>query len=339
MCNLTDTAVVISDGNLIFFYTDFYCDDGFLVVYNGVSYLLTDGRYIESAKAQAKAECYLQSECSLLSLLKHLKVEKVGLVYGYSSIELYKRLEDNGYCVFDYTNEYNLTASVKSSEQLFKIKKACEICEEAFLKTLPFIKEGVTELEVAGELEYNFKKLGSNPAFETIVAFGKNTSVPHHQTGKTKLLKNMPVLMDFGCTYQGFCSDMTRTMFYGKPTDKFTSVYDLVLKAHLKASERIVSGMKASDADKIARDYLNGFNLGEYFAHSLGHGIGVKIHEYPTLSAKSSAVLKDNMVFSIEPGVYLQGEFGIRIEDTYTLSNSKCVSFMTMDKNPIILNG
>lgn len=339
MSNFNNSAVVLSDGNLIFFYTDFYCDDGFLVIHNGVKYLLTDGRYIESALNQANAKCYLQSELSLLSLLKSLNVDSVGLVYGYSPIGLYKSLTDNGFSVFDYTNEYNLTASIKSEEQLLRTKKACEIAETAFLKTLPIIKEGVTELEVAGELELNFKKLGSKPAFETIVAFGKNSSVPHHQTGETKLESGMPVLMDFGCTYKGFCSDITRTMFYGKPSSRFLSVYDAVLNAHIKAFNEIQSGMKASEADKVARDYLKTFNLSDYFAHSLGHGIGVKIHEYPTLNTKSNAILKDGMVFSIEPGVYLQGEFGIRIEDTVTLCDGKVVSFMTTDKNPIILNG
>ena len=334
----TNSCVLISDGDLIFYYTNFYIEDGYLIIKDNVNYLLTDGRYIESAKKQANAKCYLQKDLSVFGLLKKLQVKKVGLVYGYTSALLLDSLIKNDYLVFDYTDENNDLISVKSHLQLAKIKKACEITEKAFIKTLPCIKEGVTELEVAAVLEYNFKMLGGSTAFETIVAFGSGGSVPHYVTGSKKLEKNMPILMDFGASYQGFLSDMTRTLFFGTPTDKFLNVYDKVKNAHLKAVSEIRSGMLCCEADGISRNYLKEFGLDNYFTHSLGHGIGVKIHEFPTLNPKSQTVLKDGMVFSVEPGVYLEGEFGVRIEDTVTLVNGKCKSLMNLGKDPIIIS-
>ena len=230
--------------------------------------------------------------------------------------------------------------SVKTDEEIKYIQKACNIAEKAWRDTLLFIKEGVTERQVANVLEFNFKKYGaSGTSFDTIVAFGKNASVPHHATGDTKLKNNECVLMDFGCVYKGYCSDMTRTMFYGTPDEKFRMAYLAVLSAHMKAAEGIKEGMTGKEADKIARDVLETLGYGKYFTHSLGHGIGVNIHEYPYLSPKGEAVLKNNMVFSNEPGVYLNGKFGIRIEDSCHLENGKYKTFMKDDKSLIILGG
>lgn len=338
MKGIDKSAVVIADGDLIFDYIGFYVDDGFLVNLGGKSYLLTDGRYIEHAKLNAKAECYLQSDMPLEKLLEDKGVKRVGLIYAYTSASLYSRLISLGYDVFDYTKDYNEFSSVKSQDKLLKIQKACEITESAFEKTLPFIKEGVTELEISARLEYNFKLLGGLVGFESIVAFSKGSSVPHYKTSNKKLEKNMPILMDFGCSYQGYLSDMTRTFYFGKPTEKFLTVYEAVKNAHLLAFSDIRSGMTCREADAIARSYLEKEGLSKYFTHSLGHGVGVKIHEYPTLNTRSETILKDGMVFSIEPGVYLENEFGIRIEDTVVLQNGKCKSLMKSGKDPIILS-
>lgn len=337
MREFLSNAVVITDGDIIFYYTGFYVDDGFLVICNGKRYLITDGRYIEYARLIADAECYLINEVSLDGLLERLQVNSVGLIYGYTSAALYERLVTGGYNVYDYTGEYNRISAVKTVKQLQTIKTACSVCEKAFLKTLDCVKEGITELELAGELEYNFKKLGAGVGFETIVAFGKGSSVPHYKTGTVKLSNNVPVLMDFGCRVDGFLSDMTRTFFFGTPTDEFVRAYDSVKNAHLTAVNNVTAGITCKQADKIARDCLIKDGLGECFTHSTGHGIGVKIHEYPTLNTKSQTVLENGMVFSIEPGVYLEGKFGIRIEDTFTIENGKCVSLMTTDKNLLVL--
>ncbi len=335
MRDFVNNAVVITDGDIIFYYIGIYVEDGFLVVQNDKRYLITDGRYIESARATAKAECYLLNQVSLKDLLLRLQVSSVGLVYGYTSVLLYEQLVGLGYSVYDYTLEYNELSAIKIERQLSSIKKACAISEQAFLKTLPLVKEGITELELSGELEYNFKKLGGSVGFETIVAFDKGSSVPHYKTGNVKLKKDMPVLMDFGCRYEGFLSDMTRTFYFGTPSEDFINVYEAVKKAHLITAQTVKAGITCLEADKVARDCLREFDYDKYFTHSTGHGIGVKIHEYPTLNTKSQTVLKNGMVFSIEPGVYLEGKFGVRIEDTFTIENGKCISLMKTDKDLI----
>ncbi len=338
MKDLDISAVILQDGDLIFSYSGFYVDDGYLVIVGDKNYLLTDGRYIEHAKLQARAECYLLSELPLEKLLQDCGVKSVGLVYNYTSATLYSRLVSLGYLVYDYTESYNKFSAIKTESELSKIQKACEITEKAFEKTLPFIKEGVTELEVSAVLEYNFKLLGGAVGFESIVAFGKGSSVPHYKTADKKLEKNTPILMDFGCSYQGYLSDITRTLFFGEPSYEFLRVYNAVKCAQDYAYRNIRSGMTCRSADILARNYLKSCGLDEYFAHSLGHGIGVKIHEYPTLSPRCDAVLEDGMVFSIEPGVYLENKFGVRIEDTVVLSGGKCKSLMKSSKDPIILS-
>ena len=203
---------------------------------------------------------------------------------------------------------------------------------------MPSIKEGVSEKDLKAELEYLMIKNGADkPSFDTIIAFSENSAIPHHKTSTATLKNNQPILIDFGCLYGGYCSDMTRTLFFGSPTEEFLKVYDAVLAAHLTAFDKITSGVPGIVADSYAREVLKNRGYDKYFTHSLGHGIGVKIHESPRLNVKSEYLLKDGNVFSIEQGVYLNGKFGVRIEDTVALINGKCVSMMTSDKNPIII--
>ena len=182
------------------------------------------------------------------------------------------------------------------------------------------------------------RQLGAEDvSFDTIIAFGVNAAVPHHETSSDTLKENSCILMDFGCKYKGYCSDITRTLYFGQPDSEFLSAYDLVLSANVLAEEEIFAGMTGKNGDKIARDYLDKNGIGQYFTHSLGHGIGLNIHESPYLSRKGEEVLTDNMVFSIEPGVYFDGKFGIRIEDTVLLSGGKVKRLFNDDKKLIVL--
>ena len=198
----------------------------------------------------------------------------------------------------------------------------------------------MSENEVAAELEYLMRSYGaSGTSFSTIVGFGKNSSIPHHETGEDKLKFGDIILIDYGCKVGGYCSDCTRTFLFGddKKHGEFKKAYSRVLEAHMAAKEKITDGVTGREADAFARDYLRGFGLDKYFTHSLGHGIGINIHEYPMLSPKSLQVLKNGMVFSDEPGVYFEGNFGIRIEDTVTLYGGAVQSLTDSDKNLIIL--
>lgn len=333
-----NSAVIITDGDLILYYTGFYADDAYAVIdKNGVS-LFVDDRYYFAAKSSSRAKVFNLKNCDLKSYIVKNGVKRAGALYGYTSAAFYTELVNFGVGVFDASDLVFEETAVKSDAELEVIKKACEIAERALKNTLPVIKKGVTELEVAARLEYEMKVSGaSSPSFQTIVAFGKNAAVPHHESDGTKLSDNKAVLIDFGAKYKGYCSDMTRTFFYGKADSEFKKAYSATLEAHNLAAENIRAGMTGVEADGIARGALKKAGFGEYFTHGLGHGVGVKIHEEPRLSKKSDKTLKNGNVFSIEPGVYLNDKFGIRIEDTVCLKDDKVNSFMTFTKDLIEL--
>ncbi len=333
-----NSAIIVTDSDLIKYFTGFEADDAFLIIYNNETHLFVDNRYYYATKNLNGVKSYLINETSLSSFLCENNIKSVGLVYDYTNANFIDKLNKINVSYFDASNVVYDKMAVKTQAELSVIKKACEIAEKSFYQLLPLIKEGVLERDLKLELEYLMGKNGAEgPSFNTIVAFRENSAVPHHKTGESKLIKNSAILIDFGCVYKGYLSDMTRTMFFGTPSSEFLNVYKAVQKAHLTASSEIKCGITAKDADKIARDVLKEYGYSEYFTHSLGHGVGVKIHEAPTLGRNNGYLLRNGNVFSIEPGVYLDGKFGVRIEDTYALIDGKCVSMMTSDKNPIII--
>ena len=338
MNSKNNSVIIITDSDLIRYFTNFNADDGFLLLDGNDKTLFVDNRYYYASKTQANANTVLLEDNSLKQVVSKYNGKQIGLVYGYTSASFYTQLSSLGANLFDASNYvFNLTA-IKTNSEIELIKNSCEIAEKSFFQLLPFIKEGVTELDLKVELEYLMAKNGAfKPSFETIIAFGENSAVPHHKTSSAKLKNNTPILIDFGAGVNGYLSDMTRTLHFGKPSLEFENVYNAVKEAHLTAFDKITSGINACVADGYARSVLTTYGYDKYFTHSLGHGVGVKIHEAPRLSSKSDYILKNGNVFSIEPGVYLNGKFGVRIEDTVALINGKCKSLMTSDKNPIIL--
>lgn len=321
--------------------TGFFATDGYVVVSDGKKFLFVDPRYFYAAqKALKNSDVTVVKgfKNEAFEFLKSTGKKDLYIDYTKTSISEAEEYGELGFSLKDCSKDMVASMKIKSDEELKNIKKACAIAEASLKCVLPLIKEGISELELAAALEAEFKKHGaSNPSFETIVAFGRNAAVPHHETGSTRLKNNECVLIDFGCLYKGYCSDMTRTFFYGKPDKQFKKAYEAVLTAHLAAEKGIYAGIECVVADKIARDILEERGYGKYFTHSLGHGIGVNIHEPPALSPKGKGTLENRMVFSIEPGVYLDGKFGIRIENTVTLSDGKVVPFMKTTKKLVTL--
>ncbi len=252
-------------------------------------------------------------------------------VSRYNELSLY-------FSVSDGKDEINACRMVKSKKEIEYIEKACEIAWQGFNKSLGAIREGVTELKVKSEIEKNCLSLGAEEmSFDTIVAFGKNSAVPHHESDKTKLQKNMPVLIDMGCKYNGYCSDLTRTLYFGTPDKKFMEAYYAVKTANESVIVSFNAGAQAKDLHNMAEYTINKFNFKGKFTHSLGHGVGLEIHEEPRISYKSKTTLKDNMVFTVEPGVYLDGEFGVRIEDTVVINKDGIKRLFSDDKELIII--
>lgn len=334
-------ALVCTQEDFRFYLTGFESSFGVVIVDKDGATFLTDSRYLEAAKAKTAAGikvCEYPRGQALSSLLKGYKT--LGISLSKTSASEYLALKDAGFEFIDSTPAFERSMAIKSPEELKKIKAACAVADISFKELLPNIKEGMTENEVAALLEYLMRKHGaSGTSFSTICAFGANASVPHHETDDTKLKFGDIILIDFGCKVGGYCSDCTRTFLFGDDGkhEQFKEAYAHVLKAHMLVKERFRKGMTGREGDAIARDYLAQFGLAECFTHSLGHGIGINIHEYPNLSPKSDHVFEDGMVFSDEPGVYFEGKFGIRIEDSVTLENGRVVSLTDSDKSLIIL--
>ena len=321
--------------------TGFYSTDGYVVYDGKTCTFVADLRYFEAAGDALKDSAIRVVEGSFdraLSLVAGCKT--LGVPYPFVSRAACARLEERGFALTDCMPALREAMKVKSAFELDCIARACDMAEEGLLHTLPRIKEGMTERELAAVLEYEMRMQGADgTSFETIVAFGKGSSVPHHETGDAKLKFGDVVLIDFGCKTQGYCSDCTRTFLFGDDGrhEAFKKTYAAVLEAHERVKETLVSGMTGREADAIARDLFAAKGLDKYFTHSLGHGIGLQIHEYPVLAPRGEEVLTDGMVFSDEPGLYFAGEYGIRIEDSICLENGKVRSFMNKTAHGLLI--
>lgn len=339
--NLVGTEAVLTEAeDLRKYLTGFSSSFGYVLSDKKGTTFYTDPRYLEAAeKALAGSEIavkkYSDSLDKLLTAYKQIAVPVDRTYYPD-----YKKLQDLGLEIVDSSPAFKQAMAVKEAYEIENIKKACEITDKSFENLLGRIKEGMTENEVAATLEYLMREGGaSGTSFDTIVCFGENSSVPHHETGMRKLHFGDIVLIDFGCKFDGYCSDCTRTFLFGddKKHSEFKEAYSHVLESHMLVKEQLKSGMTGSEADGIARNCLEKYGLDKLFTHSLGHGIGINIHEFPRVSPKSDDKLVNGMVFSDEPGVYLAGKYGIRIEDTIMLKNDRVVSLTDSDKKLIIL--
>lgn len=337
-------AMLTESSDLRFYLTGFKSSFGIVYTDAQESIFFTDPRYAEGAKAALK-DSFIAVEIAkdlstVLDYVKSKKIRRLAVPFERVTLPQAAEFKARRFKLTDSMPVFTQAMAIKSENEISLISKACEVAEKAYAEVLAELKEGLTENDVAAMLEYYMRRAGAEDrSFETIVAFGKNTSVPHHAPGETKLVKGMPVLFDFGCKCGGYCSDMTRTFLFGRGDGQaeFTEMYNRVYDAHMLAAEKIASGMSGKEADAVARDYLKECGIDKFFTHSLGHGIGINIHEFPTLSPNGKDALSDGMVFSIEPGVYFEGKFGIRIEDSFMLRGGRAESFMKTDKKLTIL--
>ena len=318
--------------------------DGMLVITPEKAYILTDSRYIEAVRREASDgfETLLMTG-SLSELINSVLSENGTESVGYEEASLSclrKRIYEeklSRYNFFPLSRKAESMRSVKDAVEKENIVRAQRIAESAFEYILGFISPDVTEADVALELEYRMKKNGADGiAFDTIAVSGKNSSMPHGVPGRQKLGRGF-LTMDFGAKYCGYCSDMTRTVCIGEPDAEMKVVYETVLKAQLNALGNIKAGMKCSEADALARNVIEKAGYGKCFGHSLGHGVGLYIHEPVNLSPRSEDVLSAGNVVTVEPGIYIEGKFGVRIEDMVYVTDSGCENLTKADKSLIIL--
>jgi Xaa-Pro aminopeptidase len=342
-----DSFLITSSQNIFYLtrYGGFSKDEreAVILITKTHNYLLTDKRYLNELQILKNFKLVEISPTNSLSgMLTKISKENNLRTTGFeensitfSEYEKFRKVFKN---FKPHESPIEKLREVKTEEEIEKIKKACKLSDLGFKFILEHIKENITEQELAAKLEIFLKSRHADTSFKPIIAFGKNSAVPHHLNSNIKLRKGNIVLIDIGAQLEGYCSDMTRTVFFGSPTLKFKWMYQTVLDAQKIAVETIhkslipiKSGLilnhksnleiKASDVDKAARQYIidKGF---ESIPHSLGHGIGIDVHEKPSLSPKSKNILKSGMVFSIEPGIYLKGLGGVRIEDLYLLTDN-----------------
>ena len=332
-----DAIVVFSKSNT-FYLSGFESSNCQIVITKDNQYFVTDDRYINEAKIVLQDRFKVVSgDIELISFL----VGDAKTVGWDSDVpyQTYKLLYDNfGTRLVDVQPTIEEFRMIKSQQEIDNIIKAQSITDLALKEVLKDLKEGVSEIEIAAKIEYIFLKNGAEIAFDSIVAFGENGASPHaHRTNRT-LKSGDLVTMDIGAKWNGYCSDMTRTVGFGELSQAQIDAYNLVLKAQQTAEDEIRVGMSGADADKIARDIISNAGFGEYFTHSLGHSVGVDIHERMNLSPKSkNDIIKNNMVMTVEPGIYIPNKFGIRIEDTVLIKDNKANQLAKSDKKLIIL--
>ena len=271
-----------------------------------------EGFRVENKGFYEAVAVYVSEEC-----------KKVG--YTTNTLPLYQNLEKTNVELRDISKKIWSWRVVKEQWELERMTRALEVAEYALNEALDILREGVSELEVAATIEYEIKRYGAeSTSFPTIVAFSENTVYPHATPSRRRILsENTPVLIDLGARYMGYSSDTTRTLFIGTPSKEFLKTADAVLEALYSAAELAIDGEKAGSLDAAARRVLEKHGYSSYFIHSLGHGIGIDVHEEPRLSHNSDYTLREGMVVTIEPGVYLRGRYGIRIENMVIIGKRK----------------
>ena len=345
-----ETALLITSDSNRLYASGFNSSAGFMLVSKSESYLYLDSRYYEMAKI-AKEKGKLQPETEVF-LLEKKRREYIGdFCKSYNiktllcedrslTVAEFKQLEGetSGICKIDGMGSLIEDCRIcKDEDEIANIKAAQKITDMAFSHILGFITPDVTETDVALELEWFMRKNGSEgTAFETICVSGTKSSLPHGKPENIKLGKGF-LTMDYGAKVNGYCSDMTRTVCIGTPTDEMRKIYDTVLEAQEKAINEICAGITGKRVDSAARDFIYSNGYKGCFGHSLGHSLGIDIHESPNFSPNCDIEIPENAVLSVEPGIYIEGKYGVRIEDIVKICTLGCENLTKSTKELIII--
>ena len=339
-------ALITSDVNRRYF-TGMRSSAGTLIVFKDSAYLIIDSRYIEKARDTVK-DCDVILQERLYSQLSELiaknHAERVWVESDTMTLSEFERLKKNLTGPVSFNNSSDLSRiigemrMIKSDGEIALMEKAQRIAERAFENALNFIREGVTEREIALCLdEYMLRNGAEALSFETIALCGETTSMPHGVPSDRRLKKGEFILMDFGAVVDGYHSDMTRTVALGDISEEMEKAYSVVLEAQNRAISAAAAGITGKRLDCVARDFIAANGYGEYFGHGLGHSVGMDIHESPCANTRDETVLRENMVITIEPGIYLPKKFGIRIEDFVVIKQNSCYNLTNAPKNLIKL--
>ena len=336
-----DSLLVLNMNN-IYYLSGFTGSEGVLLLSPEETILFVDGRYTEQAALETRGieiRNFTDKIAAIVQKIKDLKLKRVGLEADAVTLGTYNQLAGRlakDKFVF-LTEELRMLRACKDEHEAACMRKAAKIASSAINTLIQQIILGWTEKETALQLEIHARKSGADGlSFETIIAAGKNSSLPHAKPTDRKIKKGDFVVIDFGVRYQGYCSDETCTIAIGKLTDRQKNAYQIVKASHDCALDAIADGVCAAEVDRRARNVF-GKKYASYFVHGTGHGVGLEVHEAPRLSSTSADILKPGMVFTVEPGLYIPGQWGIRIEDTVYLKENSCEKFTKMDKELTII--
>ena len=319
-------AFLTTDGVTRFYLTNFKSSNGFLFVTKQSAHFFTDFRYIEAAETECVG-CEVSVESykeAVAQIIEKQNIKTVAFEDELVTVAALNGLKESfpGCSFVSVGTLISDMMSLKTPDEMMKIRKAQEITDWAFAALLPLLRPDMKETDVAAELEYQMKKFGaSDKSFDTIAVSGANSSRPHGVPRPVQLEKGF-LTMDFGCMYGGYCSDMTRTVVIGKADADMKKVYGTVLKAQLAAIDAVREGMTGEELDRVARDIIYSAGYEGCFGHGLGHGVGLLIHEPLRISAFGKKPLEKGHVFTIEPGIYLKGKYGVRIEDMIQMTEN-----------------
>ncbi len=338
-------AVVINKPHNRFYLSGFTGSAGVLLITLKKAYLITDFRYTEQAAAQAPAFEILKPESTnialIVKLLEQDQVKRLGFESDFLTVDQHVEYQGNlgSHELVSVSGMVEALRMLKDEDELNRMRKAAAIADAAWADLIPLIKPGVVERDLAIELEYKMKKLGAEGlAFDIIAASGVRSSLPHGRASEKQIAQGDLVTFDFGAIYEGYCSDMTRTVMVGDPTAKQREIYEIVLEAEQRGVAACKAGMTGKDLDEVCRSYIREKGYADAFGHGTGHGVGIDVHEAPRVSGRGEKDrLLPGMIVTIEPGIYLPGGGGVRIEDMVLVTETGCESFSKSPKDLLIL--
>ena len=326
-------GIIINNLKNVYYLTGFWGSNGTVFISRDRQILVTDARYIIAAKQEVTGfEIFAK-------IAKDMGLSRIGFE-DEISVSYYHRMQVafEGLELIPQTQFVEALRMIKDETEIATIRKACSISDQAFQDALEFIKPGKTEIEIANFLDFRMRELGAaGLSFDTILASGINSSKPHAHPMHKPVELGEAITMDFGCLYEHYVSDMTRTIYLGHVSDEQAEIYNTVLKANQALIDQAKAGLGFRDFDKIPRDIIVEAGYGQYFTHGIGHGIGLDIHEEPYFSQTSKEVIKTGMVLTDEPGIYIEGKYGVRIEDDILITDTGCELLTLAPKELIVI--
>jgi Xaa-Pro aminopeptidase len=336
-------AMLVTSPENVRYLCGFSGTEGTLLLSRDSGFFLTDGRYTTQARkevAGSQVITFKKKWEHIGRLAARLKIKRLGYEARHVSVAMLQEMEKHvKACEFTSVSAaLDSLRACKDAGELRLMKKAARIAAQSLAEVMPLIKPGLREVELAAELDYRMRcNGGQGSAFPTIVASGERSALPHAAPGDKKIRAGDLLTIDYGTLHEGYCSDETCTFVVGKATARQKKLYGLVKQAHDLAIEALAAGRAARDIDAVARDYLKSNGVGKYFTHGTGHGVGICVHEFPSVTTTSDALLERGMVITIEPGLYIPGWGGIRIEDMLAVRKDGCEFITCTDKGLTVL--